>query len=481
MADPSRKKKQAPSARLPKGFQDRSGDHLKALRGLCHQLRSAVDAYGFHAIETPSIEYSDAIGAFLPDVEQPGGGVFSFKDDDEKWLSLRYDLTAPLARHCAAMGQHLVLPFRCTREGYVFRREKPGPGRFREFYQVDADIVGAPEGEADAEILRLAFDAYEAAGLAPQSIVARISSRQLVDALLEQIFQHKPDETQRLRVLRAIDKFERLGEEAVALLLGAGRMDKSGDFTHGASLDDKQIARVLDFLKVGGLDHRLEESHVGRAGLALVRSVLERCRGLGRGESQIVVDPAIVRGLGYYTSFVFEVSARGLEPFGALGGGGRYDHLIGRFDRPDLGATGFSIGVSRLLAAMEAGHTTSSDTRRRQGPIVITVLDPERFGDYAALAQRLRRAGQAVDLYVGSGGLKAQMRYADRISAPFAIIQGEREVGKGSVIVKDLRDDADQASDNETIKSRGQARQQEVSLDALDAYLRRLNEEGDRA
>jgi len=437
-------------ARLPRGLADRSAADIRASERMVATIRRVFERYGFEPVETPLIEYTEALGKFLPDEDRPNEGVFSFQDDDEQWLSLRYDLTAPLARYVAENFDRLPKPYRSYRSGWVFRNEKPGPGRFRQFMQFDADTVGAASPAADAEICMMAADTMEALGVPRGQYVVKVNSRKVLDGIMEAI--GVSDERQKLTVLRAIDKLDRLGLNAVAQLLGEGREDESGDFTKGAQLGQPAIETIRNVLdpdadeddRIAALDIALANTAVGQAGRADVEMISGLVRAAGYDTDRIRIDPSVVRGLEYYTGPVFEAELLFEIPnekgqkvvFGSVGGGGRYDGLIGRFRGEDTPATGFSIGVSRLQAALSAlGKIDTSDLT---GPVVVTVMEPERIGDYQKFVTDLRDAGIAAELYLGGGRFGAQMKYADRRNAPLAIIQGSDEKAKGVVQIKDL-------------------------------------------
>ena len=227
---------------LPRGFADRDASDIAAAEAMMAKIREVYALYGFEAVETPFIEYTEALGKFLPDQDRPNEGVFSFQDDDEQWLSLRYDLTAPLARHVAENYDRLPKPYRSYRAGWVFRNEKPGPGRFRQFMQFDADTVGASSPAADAEICMMAADCLEALGIARGDYVIKVNNRKVLDGVMEAIgLGGEANSGRRLTVLRAIDKLDRFGVDGVRDLLGEGRKDESGDFTKGAGLEEWQI------------------------------------------------------------------------------------------------------------------------------------------------------------------------------------------------------------------------------------------------
>src|SRR4051812_18962859 len=239
--------------RLPRGFADRGPGDLAATERMLAAIRETFELYGFEALETPFVEYTEALGKFLPDQDRPNEGVFSFQDDDEQWLSLRYDLTAPLARYVAENFDALPKPYRSYRAGWVFRNEKPGPGRFRQFMQFDADTVGAASVAADAEICMMAADTLERVGIRRGDYVIKVNNRKILDGVLEAIGLGGDDKAgQRLTVLRAIDKLDRLGPDGVRQLLGAGRRDESGDFTKGANLGADAVERVLAFTSAQG-------------------------------------------------------------------------------------------------------------------------------------------------------------------------------------------------------------------------------------
>ena len=434
---------QKPKARLPRGLVDRSAADIRATERMMARIRRVYERYGFEPVETPLIEYTDALGKFLPDQDRPNEGVFSFLDDDEQWLSLRYDLTAPLARYVAENYERLPKPYRSYRAGWVFRNEKPGPGRFRQFMQFDADTVGAASVAADAEMCMMAADAIEELGIPRGQYVIKVNSRKVLDGVMEAI--GVADERQKLTVLRAIDKLDRLGIEGVRDLLGPGRKDESGDFTKGALLDPHQVATALKTLEAEEAGHAsMAETAIGREGRAELDEIAAHVAAAGYGTDRIRIDASVVRGLEYYTGPVYEaellfetVNEKG-EParFGSVGGGGRYDGLVGRFTADDVPATGFSIGVSRLQAALAA--LGKGDAADAAGPVVVLVLDRNRMGDYQRMVSDLRRADVPAELYLGAAGMRAQMKYADRRNAPLAIIQGEDEQARGVVQIKDL-------------------------------------------
>ena len=441
-----------PEARLPKGLFDTSADEIRATERMLATIRQVFESYGFEPLDTPAIEYTDALGKFLPDQDRPNEGVFSFKDDDEQWLSLRYDLTAPLSRYVAENYQNLPKPFRRYQVGPVWRNEKPGPGRFRQFTQFDADTVGASSIAADAELCMLAADTLEALGVPRGQYVVKVNSRKVLDGWLEAIgLSGESEAWRRLKVLRAIDKLDRLGLPGVEALLGKGRQDESGDFTKGAGLKRGQIVTILNLLEPGRdqkdqvaiIDFSVKGSAVGDEGVREVEQIKTLIEAAGYADC-VKIDPSVVRGLEYYTGPVFEAELtapikdeRG-QPIrlGSVVSGGRYDGLVERFTGEKVPATGVSIGVSRLLYGLKTLGKLPAETVR--GPVVVLVLDRDRIADYQRMVKTLRDAGVRAELYLGEAGLKAQMKYADKRGSPCVVIQGGDEKGRGEVQIKDL-------------------------------------------
>jgi histidyl-tRNA synthetase len=442
-------------ARAPRGLADRDAGELAATNRMLDVIRSVCELYGFEALETPAIEYTDALGKFLPDQDRPNEGVFSFQDDDEQWLSLRYDLTAPLARYVAQNFDRLPKPYRSYRCGAVYRNEKPGPGRFRQFMQFDADTVGSASPAADAEICMMAADALEKLGIKRGDYVIKINSRKVLDGVMQAVgLAGDENAGRRLIVLRAIDKLDRLGPDGVRQLLGEGRKDDSGDFTKGAGLSLQAIDTIMSFSLGGQSDGApafdlfglLGKSEIGAQGAEELLQIEDLARDAGYGPDRIRIDPSVVRGLEYYTGPVFEADLtfetrdeKGHPVrFGSVGGGGRYDGLVGRFRSENTPATGFSIGVSRLFAALKLVGSPIVTAQPHVGPVVVLVFDRDRLADYQRMVAQLRAAGVAAELYLGGAGMKAQMKYADRRNSPLVILQGSDEKAKGEIQIKDL-------------------------------------------
>jgi histidyl-tRNA synthetase len=448
-------KPQRPEARLPKGFRDQEATEIRAAQRMLATIRAVYESYGFEPLETPAFEYTDALGKFLPDTDRPNAGVLSLQDEDEQWMSLRYDLTAPLARYVAQNFDRLPKPFRRYATGPVWRNEKPGPGRYRQFTQFDADTVGTDSIAADAEICMLAADTLEALGIARGQYRVKVNNRKVLDGMLLSVGIDARDDAQRLPVLRSLDKMDKFSRADVALLLGPGRKDESGDFTKGAGLADDQIAALLDFVaepppaagaqsitapRIG----RFEPSDLYKEGLAELQNLAVLVAAAGYGPDRIAIDYSVVRGLDYYTGPVFEAELTfevknedgETVRFGSVGGGGRYDDLVARFTGQKVPATGFSIGVSRLQAAL--AHLGRDGGAATLGPVVVLVMDKGELPVYQRLTTTLRAAGIRAEMYLGTSGMKAQMKYDDRRAAPCVVIQGSDERTRGVVQIKDL-------------------------------------------
>ena len=523
-------------ARQPRGFVDRGPADVAATERMLAVIRESFSVYGFDPVETPFVEYTDALGKFLPDQDRPNEGVFSFQDDDEQWLSLRYDLTAPLARYVAENYDALPKPYRSYRAGYVFRNEKPGPGRFRQFMQFDADIVGSASVAADAEICMLAADTMEALGIKRGDYVVKVNNRKVLDGVMEAIGLGGDDKAaQRLTVLRAMDKLDKFEWNEVAKLLSDGRRDESGDFTKGAGLDSRQISdlkRFIDFAaRISAAyfpdaarflkgDPAIAEQQYDqvRQGLSFLGGNTQLTDGieelitihkscclagfvkhaLSEAPDRIRIDPSVVRGLEYYTGPVYEVELTfpvtnedgQVVRFGSVAGGGRYDGLVGRFRPEPVPATGFSIGVSRLYSALKAVKSPIVDSRNELPLVVVTAMDnksPEFMPGYQGFVSELRKAkaetGKPLcraDLYLGASGFNAQMKYADRRGAVCAIIQGSSERDAGTVVIKDLILGAELAAASRDVKDSAEhkAKQAEaqfaVPVDKLVEEVRRV-------
>ncbi len=445
-------------AETPKGFRDYFGAEVTERAAMLSQIAGVYHRYGFDALETSGVETVEALGKFLPDVDRPNEGVFAWQDEDKDWLALRYDLTAPLARVYAQHRQDLPTPYRRYAMGPVWRNEKPGPGRFRQFYQCDADTVGAASVAADAEICAMLADCLEVVGIPRGDYVVKVNNRKVLNGVMEVAGVLDPADPEKFAaergiVLRAIDKLDRLGLDGVRALLGEGRKDESGDFTKGAGLGPAQVEVVMGFMDarretgaatVARLRDLVQGSATGEAGVAELETIAGLLAAQGYGPDRILIDPSVVRGLGYYTGPVFEAELtfeitdeKGRpQRFGSVAGGGRYDDLVKRFTGETVPATGVSIGVDRLLAALRAKGRTAEQPA---GPVVVTVMDRDRMADYQSMVADLRNAGIRAEVYLGNPKqFGNQLKYADKRNSPIAIIAGAEEQARGVVQIKDL-------------------------------------------
>ena len=485
-----------PRAETPKGFRDYFGADVTERKAMLDAIAEVYHRYGFDPLETSAVETVEARGKFLPDVDRPNEGVFGWKDEEGDWLALRYDLTAPLARVAAQFRNDLPSPYRRYAMGPVWRNEKPGPGRFRQFYQCDADTVGAPTVAADAEMCALLSDALEHVGIERGDYIVRVNNRKVLNGVMEVAGVLDPTDPERFSdergiVLRAIDKIDRLGDAGVRALLGEGRRDESGDFTKGAGLSGEQAEVVMGFMAAkrdsgAATTSRLRElvgaSTIGLEGVQELEIISELLAAQGYGADRIVIDPSVVRGLGYYTGPVFEaeltfeiLDEKGRKrSFGSVAGGGRYDDLVKRFTGQSVPATGVSIGVDRLLAALRAKGRSGAAA---PGPVVVTVMDRDRMADYMGIVGELRAAGIRAEVYFGNPkNFGNQLKYADKRASPVAIIQGADEAARGVVQVKDLVLGAKIAAAASVEEWKAQPAQTEVARADLVAAVRRILE-----
>ena len=413
-------------AQLPKGFKDNSEDIIDIRNQVINIIRNECEQFGFKNIETPALEYTEALGKFLPDVDRPSGGVFSFQDDDGEWLSMRYDLTAPLARYVAENYQFIPKPFKRYQFGSVWRNEKPGPGRYREFIQFDADAIGISNNYIDAELCVIVARIFKKIGFSENEYKIKYSSRIIWENLFKQI---KIEDKQIPAVLRAVDKLDRVGINGVKDLLLKGREDQSGDFMEGVNLKNDQVNKILDFISnKNSKDDQLSS----------FEEYLQNYKDL-----PFEFDPTVVRGLEYYTGLVFEVELttkvvndKGKEViFGSVAGGGRYDKLIARFGKEDVPATGISIGIDRLIYAIEQFDKIQSN---KKPLIIIANLIPEQISNYLSIAELVRDEGYACEIFYGSNNLSKQLKYSDKRKASLVIIIGEDEIKNKTISIKNL-------------------------------------------
>lgn len=415
-----------PKAQLPKGFRDSTEENIDIRNQVIAIIRNECEKFGFKNIETPALEYTEALGKFLPDVDRPSGGVFSFQDEDDQWMSMRYDLTAPLARYVAENYQFIPKPFKRYQVGSVWRNEKPGPGRYREFIQFDADAIGISNNYVDAELCVMVAKIFLELGFTAKEYKVKYSSRVIWEDLFKKI---NLDEIQIPVVLRAVDKLDRLGIDGVKELLLEGRQDKSGDFMQGVNLKDSQANEILEFIS----NKTIKDDQLNS-----FEEYLQNYK-----ELPFEFDPTVVRGLEYYTGLVFEVELtakilndKGKEViFGSVAGGGRYDKLIARFGKEDVPATGISIGVDRLVYAIEQFDKISSN---KKPLIIIANLISDEISTYLNIADQLRLEGYACEIFYGSNNLSKQLKYCDKRGASAVVIIGEDELKNNTISIKNL-------------------------------------------
>jgi histidyl-tRNA synthetase len=501
-------------ARLPRGFRDIFSDDYKLRREMLDKIQAIYESYGFEPLETPAVEFVETLGKFLPESDQPDEGIFAFQVD-QMWHALRYDLTAPLSR-IMAMNKDIPLPFRRYQVGPVWRLEKPGPGRYREFYQFDIDTVGSALMACDAEICMVLADSIEALGFGRDEYVIKVSNRKILDGLIDSIMKKSGSDRSKkqitewfkarhnnvkdnkieitpelehehkLDIMRTIDKLDRIDIEGITQLLQKGRRDDTGDFKSGCFLTEDQIAPIISFLKLDCSSRakylegigKLELSEIGREGLKELRDIDEFLSGAGYDENRIVFDTRIVRGLSYYTGPVYEIfltiettDGKGKPvQFGSVGGGGRYDDLVMRFTGQKMPATGASIGVDRLLLAYKNKVQGMPKTAAQ---VLVTVMDRPRLADYQQMAAELRQAGIITELYLGKKNIGAQTKYADQRGIHVVIIAGEDEFKAGEVTLKDLKLGAELAGDitNRDEWRKGQPAQMQVKRTELVAAV----------
>jgi histidyl-tRNA synthetase len=503
MAKP--KKTPRPKAQTPKGFRDYFGVEVTQRAEMLTKIAAVYHRYGFDALESAGVETVEALGKFLPDVDRPNEGVFAWQEDAEAdkpgdWLALRYDLTAPLARVYAQHRNDLPTPYRRYAMGPVWRNEKPGQGRFRQFYQCDADTVGTPSVAADAEICAMLADCLEEVGIERGDYIVRVNNRKVLNGVMEVAGLAGDDkEAERGIVLRAIDKLDRLGFGGVSALLMKGRQDDSGDFTEGAGLSFSQVEVIEEFLSANGtheervaprpdqntivlerLRRLVASSEEGLQGVQELTDINDLMSATGYGIDRFRIDSSVVRGLGYYTGPVFEaeltfeiIDDKGrTRNFGSVAGGGRYDDLVKRFTGQEVPATGVSIGVDRLLAALQAKGRLDATA---QGPVVVTVMDRDRMADYQTMVAELRQVGIRAEVYLGNPkNFGNQLKYADKRASPIAVIEGGDEHANGMVQIKDLILGAQMAVDATLEEWKDRPSQYEVPRDQLVAKVREI-------
>ena len=462
--------------RLSRGLRDLLPEQMLARQRMVDIIRGVYELYGFSPLETPAVEYLDVLSGSAGQEAQQS--IFRVSNPEEEALGLRFDLTVPLSRVVSQYQQELVLPFRRYQVSSVWRADKPEPGRFREFMQFDLDSVGAPSEVADTEIMAAMCDTLEALQVGPYRV--RFSSRKVLNLLLKHAAiaeEHGAD------VFRVLDKLDKIGFAKVRLELTTGYADESGDTIRGVGLSNEQVDKIEQFLAIRGdrdavLD-QLEALFASVEGateeLAVVRRISSQLDGLGYQSDRIALDVSIARGLAYYTGPVFEANLLDAPEFGSVFGGGRYDDLVKRFTGQSIPATGASIGVDRLLAALL--KLNRIPIRKTTTQVLVTAMDPNLMGEYLEITYELRRAGIRTEIHVGQPKrLGKQIQRADRLEIPFVVIMGSDEAARGVVTVKEMAEGRERAAGVAAHEEWKSARfgQQEVSRAELAETLKGL-------
>ncbi|MBL9086562.1 MAG: histidine--tRNA ligase [Planctomycetia bacterium] len=408
--------------RTLKGFRDTMPAEAAARNTMFRAIEAVFESFGYGPIDTPALEYEEVLRGKGGD--ESDKQMFAFDDQGGRRVALRFDLTVPLARFVAEHQNALAFPFRRYHIGPVWRGERPQKGRYREFVQCDADLIGAVGPAADAEILTMYARVFGALGV--EGFVIRVNDRRILNGLLEAngvLEQAAP-------VLRALDKWDKVGREGVAQeLRDAGLPPAAVEgvlaFPGCAGADDAATLAALE--RIVGATAR------GREGVDGLRATMRLVAAAGVPAAQVRVDPTIARGLDYYTGVVFEAALPSATGFGSMGGGGRYDDLASLYTNTKLPGVGCSVGLTRLLVALEEQGKLASAAAARS----VLVTHPESGDPTAsiALAAAVRREGFLVETFPEPKKHGAQMKFADKKGLRFALTVEPA----GGVHGKDLR------------------------------------------
>ncbi len=470
----AKKKTNKVKPQVLKGFRDYSPSEEIARQEMLGKVREVFELMGFLPLQTPSLELAATL--LGPHYSKDSlAELFGFTGPDDVSMALRYEFTVSLARYVASQP-NLPLPFRRYQYGNVWRVDKPGPGRYREFMQFDIDIVGTQNLLADAEIIAAMVKAMDHLGV--NNFKVRFSDRKILNGLIE--FAGIPTEVGP-DVFRVIDKLEKQGRDAVVQELGPGRTDQSGDKIAGLNLAENQIAQLEKFLDVaasGGdalnnVAELLDGIEVSQEGIRELRDIMSYLAAMSIDTTKTEVDLTIVRGLGYYTGPVFETTLLDLPEYGSVFSGGRYDNLVDRFLGRSVPAVGSSIGIDRLQAALIALEAIKMKEATSQ--VLVTVMDRERLPDYLKILESLRAAGIPSEIFVGdTKNLTRQIKYGDKVGIRFAVIGGSNEFEAGEITVKNLaagREKAKATADREEWL-KAEDIQETIPADSLIAYLK---------
>jgi histidyl-tRNA synthetase len=425
--------------RLSRGLRDLLPDQMLARQWMIDTIRGVYELYGFVPLSTPAVEYLDVLRGSAAG-QEASSSIFTVSNPEEEALGLRFDLTVPLAR-VISQYKDLPRPFRRYQVAPVWRADKPGPGRYREFTQFDLDSVGVESEIADTEILAGMCDTLTALNVGGYRV--RFSSRSILNLLLA--FAGIPAERS-VDVFRVLDKLDKVGMQKVRLELTVGYVDSSGDPIRGLGLESSQVDKIERFLAISPEDRRrvlaeLRETFGALEGaeaeLAKVERISEHLYSLGYGDDRVSLDVSIARGLAYYTGPVFEAVLLDAPQFGSIFGGGRYDDLVMRFLGERIPAVGASIGVDRLLAALI--HLGRIGQQKSTSKVLVARMDPALEGECLAMVYELRREGIPAELYLGTAkGPGKQLKYADHWGIPIAVLYGSTEKERGIVTLKDM-------------------------------------------
>ena len=430
---------------LPSGFEDRWNKKLLLKKRLIRVIEKNFIKYGFDPLETPSFEISENIGSFLAEDDgNPMSDVFSF-NDGEKNITLRYDLSSPLARFVAQNNQDLPSVYKRYAIQSVFRNEKSGNARYREFTQADCDIVGnVNSAQANAELCNLISSTLINCGLKKDQFIINVSNRKIVQGIIKDL---KIPEDKENKVLRAIDKLDKpgFGIKGVEDLLKKERKDKSGAITKGADLSNDQVSRILDFLKIKDLNQlkQIFKNPLTQEGIKELEDLF-KVLSFGNYLDKVKINFTIVRGLAYYDGFCVETNLnfkaknkKGKEvDIGSICSGGQYNKLISRFKGVDIPGTGVSIGVDRLLFAMMQLDQIKID---EQKPVIVCVMDEKYLKNYYEILEILRNNDINSEIFLDSKkNLGKQLTYANKRMCPVAIICGENEFKENKITLKNL-------------------------------------------
>lgn len=409
-----------------KGFRDYLPAAMIAREGLMEAARSVYRSYGFSPIDTPALEYSEILLGKGGD--ETDKQMFRFQDQGGRDVAMRFDLTIPLARFSAAHFQELGLPFKRYHIGTVWRGEKPQKGRYREFVQCDFDTIGTESNQSDIETLLVIHDLMVRIGFSKFRVC--VNNRLILNGLLESVGLAGKTAS----VLRSLDKLHKIGPDAV-----------KSEMTVHAGATPEQAERVLELAALAGtndeilaqLDRLLAGSANGELGVARLRELYTVAQAAGIPAARLKLDVSIARGLDYYTGTIYETFLEDLPGIGSVCSGGRYDNLAGLFTKEKLPGVGASLGLDRLLAAMEElGMLPPAATPAQ---VLVVAFQAERMADYQRLGRTLRASGIATEVFPEARAIQKQLKYADRKGFRVAVIAGEDEFTKGLWQVKDLR------------------------------------------